>query len=54
MLLRHKLNLVAVGYCGTFALLLAAVHQLGLAIIMFGLAYFNWAVVIAYENREDK
>lgn len=53
MRLRLKLNLIAVGYCGMAALVMALCGKLLLALISVAMAYLNWRIVLAAE-QEDK
>lgn len=53
MKLRYKFNLIAVGYCGCGALLMALCGRLGMSMVLVVLAYFNWTIALASETKEE-
>ena len=52
MKLRYKINLMASGWCLMSSFVFALYDKPLMALLMVGLAWFNWTV--ALNNEEDK
>lgn len=53
MKLRHKFNLIAVGYCAAGALVMALCGKLAGSMLLVFLAWANWTIALASETKEE-
>lgn len=54
MKLRYKLNLIAVGYCAAGAFIMAFCGKLGMSLMLAFLAWWNWTVALASEDKKEE
>jgi hypothetical protein len=53
MKLRYKMNLIAAGYCGCGALVMAIAGNLGMSMILVFLSWFNWTIALKGEEESN-